>query len=129
MGAFAIKLLPLATRLEQQSFQDKGKALGNEAEARFFEICKKYKEQLAALGVTKVEKAGENHDFFDGIDAFMTTRDSKVISIQIKRSEYGKRKHMSRPNRRHIPCIVVSPYREDDVIFSALTALLAPLLK
>lgn len=90
---------------------------GKQTELRFIEGCDackcdgKFPEWFHIVTGATVK---EDHD---GVDAWAYT-DVAKIPIQIKSGIGGRNRHMSRPDRRHIPCIVVSPHELFDRIFA-----------
>jgi hypothetical protein len=54
----------------------------------------------------------------EGIDVWAHTLDAGKIAIQIKRSHQERTKFLQRENRKHILCVVASPYARFSVIFS-----------
>ncbi len=98
--------------------------LGKQTEQRFIEGCDamkwdgKFPQWLCTVtGATPKE----DHE---GIDAWAFT-DAGKIPVQIKSGIGGRNRHMSRPDRRHIPCVVVSRYEEFDKIFEDAIRIIA----
>lgn len=59
----------------------------------------------------------------EGVDAWAYT-DVGKIALQIKSGKKGRREHLSRENRRHIPCVVVPPHTAFEKIFEDVLAVL-----
>lgn len=97
---------------------------GKKTERRFLDCC----AELRAAGrypawLYFFEPATEKEDK-QGVDLWAYT-DAGKIPVQIKSGLGGFNRHMSRENRRHIPCIVVSPSRAFEDIFPEAIELLS----
>lgn len=97
-----------------------GQRQGYEAEARFFMLCTAHKDAglfpawLATIRRTTVREEA------CGFDAMAHTIENYSIGLQIKSSQRGKERFYLREDRRHIPCIVVTPAISDEDLIALI---------
>lgn len=103
---------------------NRGYEAGVAAEERFFDICARYFAQGRFPSWYLGTLRGTVADDANGTDAksriLVAVGDVRLVPIQIKSSEHGKRLFRRVAKWQHIPCIVVSTSYADEYIFDDL---------